>query len=226
MALQEDLQKLETEAIAIWEYLTAKPSLPGQLERLYLKVLTYLVGFFLNQRTAIAATAAPGAINGSPQAYRDRILAISADIVDAGLTNPSGNSIVIHLLAKGGQPSTTLLNLVLATMQSDPNRLICDVISVQPASAQNYTINAALTLSYTANEQTILAEATAALKEYTDGKQATLGGDILRSDLINILRDIADIKDVILTLPATNTTVPPQSYGVATATVLSVAGRI
>lgn len=225
MALQETLQKLETEAIAVWEYLTNKPSLPSQLERLYLKVLTYLVGYFLNARAAIVATAKPGVINGSSQAYRDRVLAISTDIVDASITNASGNNITIHLLAKTGQPSTTLLNLVLATMQADQSRLICDVIAVQPASAVNYTINAALTLEYTANEQTVIAAATAALNDYTVAKQSTLGGDIIRTDIIDILRDFVEIKDVILTAPATNVAIPPQSYGVATSTVLTVAGR-
>lgn len=225
MAIQETLQKLEQEAIAVWDFLTGQKSLPAQLERLYLKVLTYLVGYFLNARAAIVATAKPGIINGSSQAYRDRVLAISSDIADASITNASGNNITIHLLAKTGQPSTTLLNLVLATMQADPNRLICDVITVQPASAVNYTINAALTLDYTANEQTVLAAATIALNEYTASKQATLGDDITRSDLINILRDIVEIKDVIITAPATNIAIPPQSYGVATSTVLTVSGR-
>jgi phage-related baseplate assembly protein len=225
MALQETLQKLEIEAIAIWEFLTNKPSLPSQLERLYLKPLIYLVGSFLNARAAIVATAKPGIINGSSQAYRDRVLAISSDLVDASITNPSGNNITIHLLAKAGQPSTTLLNLVLTTMQADPNRLICDTIAVQPASAVNYTINAALTLDFTANEQIILAAATVALNEYTANKQSTLGGDIIRTDLIDILRDFVEIKDVILTAPATNTVIPPQSYGVATSTVLTVSGR-
>lgn len=225
MALQEALQKIEIEAIAVWDFLTGKPSLPSQLERLYIKVLTYLIGSFLNSRAAIVATAKPGIINGSSQAYRDRVLAISPDIADASITNASGNNITIHLLAKTGQPSTTLLNLVLATMQADPNRLICDIVTVQPASAVNYTINAALTLDYTANEQTIVAAATAALNEYTTGKQATLSADITRSDLINILRDIVEIKDVIITAPATNIAIPPQSYGVATSTVLTVSGR-
>ena len=224
MTPTEDLQKLENEAIAIWEYLTNKPSLPGQLERLYLKVITYLIAFFLNsQATAIKAQ---NATSGSVAAYRDRVLAISPDIADAGITNPSGNNVVIHLLAVNGQPSANLLGLVQSTMQADANRMICDTIIAQPAVSQNYTINAALTLSYSADEQTVISATTAALKSYTDGKQATLGGDIVRSDLISILRSFPDVKDVNLTIPATNIIIPPQSYPVATATVLNVAGRM
>jgi phage-related baseplate assembly protein len=222
----QDLQNLENETIAIWEYLTGKPSLPSQLERLYLKPLTYLVGFFLNARKAIAATAKPSVIGGSAQAYRDRVLLISADIVDAGITNPSGNNLTIHLLAKTGQPSTTLLALVQSTMQSDSNRMVCDAVTVQPATAQNYSINVALTLSLNANEQTTIALATTALKAYTDGKQNTLGADIVRTDLIDLLRNFPEIRDAIVTLPTTNITIPPQSYGFCSATVLSVAGRI
>lgn len=224
MTPTEDLQKLENEAIAIWEYLTGKPSLPGQLERLYLKVITYLIAFFLNSQSKTIK--AQNATSGSIAAYRDRILDISPDIADAGITNPSGNNIVIHLLAVSGQPSANLLGLVQSTMQADANRMICDTVTAQPAVSQNYTINAALTLSYTANEQTIVAQATAALKEYTDGKQATLGGDLIRTDIINILRNIVGIRDVNLTVPATNITIPPQSYAVATATVLNISGRM
>ena len=220
------LQNLESETIAIWEYLTGKPSLPSQLERLYLKPLTYLVGFFLNARKAIAATAKPGIIGGSTEAYRDRVLLISADVVDAGITNPSGNNLTIHLLAKTGQPSTTLLALVQSTMQADSNRMICDTITVQPATAQNYSINVALTLSLAANEQTTIASATTALKAYTDDKQNTLGADIIRTDIIDLLRNFPEIKDVLVTLPTTNIIIPPQSYGFCSATVLSVAGRV
>jgi phage-related baseplate assembly protein len=226
MALQEDLQKLENETIAIWEYLTGKPSLPSQLERLYLKVLTYLVGFFLNARKAIAVTAKPGTIGGSAQAYREQVLLISADIVDAGITNPSGNNLTIHLLAKSGQPSTELLALVQTTMQSDSNRMVCDVITVQPATAQNYQINAELTLSITANEQTTIASATTALKAYTDGKQSTLGADIFRSDIVKILRNIPEIKNVLVIESTVDIIIPPQSYGFCSATVLSVVARV
>lgn len=226
MPLTEDLQKTEAEAVAVWEFLTGKPSSANQLERLYIKVITYLIGYFLNAKTAIAATAKPGVSFGGIDAYRDRILAISPDIADAGITNPSGNNLTIHLLAVTGQPSANLLGLVQSTMQADSNRMICDVITAQPATAQNYTINAALTLSLTGNEQTVIAEATAALKAYTDAKQSKLGGDIVRSDIINILRDFVDIKDVNLTIPATNITIPPQSYPVATATALNVSGRM
>lgn len=226
MNLTEDLQKIEVEAVAILEFLTGKPSQASQLERIYIKVITYLIGFFLNAKTAIAATAKAVGNFGGIDAYRDRIIAISPEIADAGLTNPSGNNLVIHLLAVNGQPSANLLGTVQATMQADANRMICDIITAQPATASNYTINAALTLSFTGNEQTVIASATAAIKEYTDTKQKTLGGDIIRTDLINILRDFPDIKDVNLTIPATNITIPPQSYPFNTSTVLNVAGRI
>lgn len=225
MAIQEDLQKLENEAIAIWEFLTGKPSLPSQLERLYLKPLVYLVGFFLNTCKAIAATIKPGVIGGSAQAYRSRVLQISTDIADAGITSLNGNSIIIHLLAKTGQPSTTLLNLVQSTMQSDSNRMVCDVVTVQPASALNYALNASITLSQSANEEIVRSSATTALKAYTDGKQMQLGADIVRSDVIDILRNFPEIRDVIVSLPATNIVVPPQSYGNCTATAIVVSGK-
>lgn len=225
MNLQEELQGLEAQAIIVWEFLTGKPSLASQLERLYLKVIVYLVSWFINARAAVAASAKPGIMAGSIQAYRDRVLGISPDIADAGFTNPVGNSIIIHLLAKTGNPTTALLNLVLTTMQADENRQLCDTITVQAATSQAYAINAALTLSISANEANIIAQATTALNSYIQEKQNTLGADIIRTDVINILRDIKEIRDVNLTLPATNIIIPPQSYATGGIT-LTVSGRV
>lgn len=224
MNLQEDLQQLENQVIQIWDYLTGKPSLPSQLERLYLKPLVYLVSFFLNARAALAASAKPGKIAGSLEAYKERVLQISPDIADAGLTNPLGNNIVIHILGKSGPPSSALINLVLNTMQSDANKIMCDTITVQAAVAQPYQITAGLILSLTANETATLAEANATIEAYIAERKNTLGGDIVRTDIINLLRDNKNIRDVNLTVPATNIAVPPQSYGVGTAT-LTFAGR-
>jgi phage-related baseplate assembly protein len=220
MSLQEELQRIEAECVAVWDYLVGSPSQPGQLERLYLKVLAYLVAFFLNARKAIANKAKPGIIRGCAQDYADRVKMISTDIADVGITNPSGNNVVIHLLAVSGQPSATLLNLVQNTMQNDFNKILCDVITVEPATAINYRINASLTLYATANKQKVLDEATRVLTEYSNEKRERLGEDIIRTDLIDILRDIVDIRDVNLTQPLTNVVMPPQSYGSAIETTL------
>ena len=222
----QQLQQLETEAIAIWNFLVNSASTPAQLERLYLKVLVYLVGYFLNQATAIVATAKPGIIGGSITAYRNRVLAISADIADVGITNPTGNNVVLNLLAITGQPSVTLLNLVQSTMQLDSNRMVCDTISVQPAVAQNYAITATIFLIATASESDTLTKANAALATYRNSKQTQLGADIIRTDIINILRDFIEIGDVSLTDPATNLAIPPQNYGNCTSLTVVSGGRM
>ena len=200
--LSDQLQQLEAQAIAIWEFLIGAPSRPGQLERLYLKVLAYLIAFFLNQQKAIAATAEPGIIGGSLTAYRNQVLAISTDISDAGITNATGNSLTIHLLAKTGQPSTTLLGLVQNTMQND--RMIADVVTVQPATALDYRISISIILSQEAVEATVLASANTDLEAYKVAKQSILGADIIRTDLIDLLRNIPEIRDVNVAEPATN----------------------
>lgn len=224
--MQQLLEQLEAEAIAIWEFLTGRPSQPTQLERLYLKPLVYLVAFFLNQQKAIAATAKPGIIGGSATAYRDRILAISPDIADAGITNPTGNNLTIHLLAKSGQPSVTLLNLVQNTMQSDPNRMVCDTIAVQPATAQNYTINMTVFLTATASESDTLTKVNELLNTYKSTKQNQLGSDIIRTDLIDIVRNLSEVGDVLVSEPATNLLIPPQSYANCTSIAVAVGGRM
>lgn len=224
--MQQLLQQLEAEAIAIWEFLTGQPSQPTQLERLYLKPLVYLVAFFLNQKKAIAATAKPGVIGGSVTAYRDRILAISSDIADAGITNPSGNNLTIHLLAKSGQPSITLLNLVQNTMQADPNRMVCDIIAVQPATAQNYQISMSIFLTATASETDTVTKVNELLNNYKLAKQSQLGADIIRTDLIDIVRNLPEIGDVLVSEPATNLLIPPQSYANCTSVAVVVGGRM
>lgn len=224
--LSDQLQQLEAQAIAIWEFLVGAPSRPGQLERLYLKVLAYLVGFFLNEQKAIASTATPGIIGGSLTAYRNRILAISTDISDTGITNPNGNNLIIHLLAKSGQPSTALLGLVQSTMQADRNRMIADVVTVQPATALDYRISISIILSQEAVEATTLASANTALEAYKLGRQSILGADIVRTDLIDLLRNIPEIRDVNVAEPATNLLVPPQSYANCTSVSVVSAGRM
>lgn len=223
---QQQLEQLEAEAIAIWNYLIGSASTPAQLERLYLKVLVYLVAYFVNKATAIAATAKPGIIGGSATAYRSRVLTISPDIADAGITNPSANNITINLLAKTGAPSTTLLDLVQSTMQTDPNRMICDVIAVQPATAQNYTIAVSLFLMPTANEATTISAVTNLLNTYKNAKQSILGADVIRTDIIDIIRNLIEVGDVIISQPATNLIVPPQSYANCTSVTVIFGGRM
>lgn len=225
MSLQDDLQELEILAVKVWDLLTGKTSLPSQLERLYLKPLVYLISFFVNARAALAASAKPGVMAGSIDAYKERVLLISPDIADAGITNPTGNNITIHVLGKNGPPSSALLNLILTTMQADANRMMCDTIAVQVAVPQNYTITAGLTLSLTADEAATIAAANAVLTEYINDRKNKLGADIIRTDLIDLLRNNKDIRDVNLTSPNTNVAIPPQSYGVGVATV-TMTGRI
>jgi phage-related baseplate assembly protein len=223
--MNELLAKLESEAIAIWEFLTGKPSLPTQLERLYLKPLVYLVAFFVNQQKAIAATAKPGIIGGSAEAYRTRILAISGEIADAGITNPSGNNLVIHLLAISGAPSVTLLNLVQLTMEEDENYMMCDAITVQPALAQNYTISTSISISLNANSEKIKKEVEQLLVVNYKNKQL-LGVDIIYTDIVKLIRNLNEVGDVLVSEPATNITIPPQSYANCTAIAVAVGGRM
>lgn len=232
---QQELERLETEAIAIWNFLVNSASTPAQLERLYLKVLVYLVAYFVNKAAAIAATAKPGIIGGSATAYRNRVLAISSDIADAGITNPSANNVTINLLAETGAPSVTLLSLVQTTMQADDNKTMCDVISVQPATAQNYIIAVSIYLSPLANESLILDQVKIILKEYSGTKQKILGGsrptgetnaNIIRTDIIDIIRNLPEVGDVIVSDPATNLIIPPQNYANCTAVTVVLGGRM
>jgi hypothetical protein len=222
-----DLEQLELEAIAIWEYLTNAPSYPAQLERLYLKVLAYLAGYTLTQSQVAAATATPGIIGGSAEAYRQRILAISSEIADAGITSPSPNNLTIHLLAKTGTPSTALINQVQVAMSNDQNRMICDVVTTQAATRIDYTINAGLTISLIADEAIIIGLGTAALTVLNDYtvEERKLGKDVLRSDIIKILRGFPEIINVNLISPPTDLTIPPQSFGNAATITLTVTGR-
>ena len=220
-----DLEQLEREAIAIWEYLTNAPSYPTQLERLYLKPIIYAIGFTFTKIQVINATATPGIIGGSQKAYRQRIMAISGEIADAAITSPSPNNLTIHLLAKTGIPSVDLINQVQAIMNNDENRMVCDAITTQAATRIDYTINASLTLSTTANEANTIASATTALNDYAAARRSKLGVDIYRSDIIDILKNFSEIIDVNVIQPAINIQIPPQSFGNATAVTLTVSGR-
>lgn len=226
MAQQQQLEQLESEAIAIWEYLIAAVSTPAQLERLYLKVLVYLVAYFVNQASAIADTAKPAIFGGTATAYRTQVLKISPDIVDASIVNTTANNIVISLLSSTGAPSTVLLNLVQSTMQADSNRLICDIITVQPATQQNYTIAVSLFLNATASDTATIASVTALLNTYASTKQMSLGADIIVSDIVDIVRNLTVVGDVIVLSPTTNIAVPPQNYAKCTAVTVTIGGRI
>jgi phage-related baseplate assembly protein len=92
----------------------------------------------------------------------------SGDVLDASATSPVGGTVLVSILSQsnnGNAPSSTI-EAVEAVLTAATTRPLTDTVIVQSAQVQNYSVNAVIELAPTADEETVIANATAAAQAY------------------------------------------------------------
>lgn len=124
---------------------------------------------------------------GSQGAYRFYALSANSDIVDVGVVSPTPGYVHLYPLTITGLPTPAVLAQVLASCNADKVRPMTDFVQALAPTVVPYVIEAQLTLYTTADQPTALAQAIEAIKTYRDSKQASLGRDIVRSQMADVL---------------------------------------
>lgn len=120
---------------------------------------------------------------GPTDSYRFWALSAHSDVADASVTSPNPCEVLVTVLSRTGNgvPSQEVINAVNSVLNDDEIRPLTDLVTVQAATAVNYSLDAELTLYYGAGSEAVLQEANARLDKFlTDthklGLDITLAG--------------------------------------------------
>jgi phage-related baseplate assembly protein len=119
-------------------------------------------------RARIQASMEGFSVAGPVGAYVFFAKSSSGDVLDASATSPVAGTVLVSVLSQTGNgtaPQATL-DAVTAVLSADTTRPLCDTVLVQSAQIQQYSIVAVIELAPTADEDTTIANATAAAQAY------------------------------------------------------------
>lgn len=161
---------------------------------------------------------------GSIGSYTFWALSASAEVKDVAIlqtANP-GEVRVIALSTEGnGVPGAALLAQIAETLE--PRRPLTDLVMVEAASIQEYTVEAELTL-YEGPGEVLVRQASIAAVEAFVAERHRLGHDITIAGLHAALYQ-AGVQDVALTQPAASIVIDPDAAAFCTGITVTVGGR-
>lgn len=133
--------------------------------------------------------------------YESLARAADGRVADATAISPAGAEVVITVLSREstGEADQELLDIVDNALQPDAVRPLADRVTVQPATVEEYSIEAILHLPPGPESPAILERAQQQLDAYTQERK--LGKSIRRSAIISALH-VAGVIHVELISPA------------------------
>ena len=111
--------------------------------------------------------------------------------------------------ASGGVPSDAFLRSLFAYIDKVENRIICDRIRIKPVKTVRYILEGTLTLEPTADRDTVLAAARAALETLKETSQV-IDRNIQISEFYNVLQ-VAGVHQIKLTVTPTDPSHVPST---------------
>jgi phage-related baseplate assembly protein len=180
----------------------------------------------LRERIRLARSAF--SVAGPEDAYKVFALSASPDIVDVAVktTNP-GEVTIYPLLRNGVMPTSAVLAAVLAVCDDTKVRPLNDAVLTAAPTEISYDIEAELTLNKGAIQATELQASYDAANAFKTARANTLGLDVMRSELIRLLKG-SKVYDVNLVQPAANIIADKNEYpkiGTITITVTGIANE-
>ena len=137
-------------------------------------------------RERIREAPASFSVAGPAGAYRYWAMSADPSIGDVSVQSPEAVEVVVTVLLKGGQiPEQDVLDKVTVILSADDVRPLTDQVTVQAATAQEYTITGDYYISETdaSDETQIKAAVAAALEEYKAWQSERLGRSINPDEL-------------------------------------------
>lgn len=150
-------------------------------------------------------------VAGSKMSYQQHAMAAHPDIVDVAVKSQSPGVVALYPLVKTGLPSTGILDLVVAATGSDKVRPITDTVQVLSPVQYNYQIQAQLTVFTHTDVATVRAAALSSINAFVAKHQATLGQDVVPSQIIAAL-SVAGVYRVELISPVAVLSIPAEGW--------------
>lgn len=140
-------------------------------------------------------------VAGSRGAYRYWAMTAAPSISDVAVISPDPGVVRIYPLTVTGLPSQGILDAVESICSAETVRPMCDTVHVAAPEEVAYAITAVIEPYLGYNGALALAEAQAAAQAWADKAAATLGRDIVCSQIIAAL-SVAGVYRVSLSEPS------------------------
>lgn len=160
---------------------------------------------------------------GPEGAYRFWALSASPEVKDVAILPtaiPGEVRVVVLSTDADGTPTASLLDLVDAA--TDPRRPLTDLVLVEPATVQTYTVAAELTLYEGPDAEIVRQASEAAVAQYVEAHHR-LGHDITIAGLHAALYR-EGVQDVAITAPAASVIIAPDAAAYCTGIAVTVGG--
>lgn len=126
-------------------------------------------------------------VAGPEDAYIFHAKSAHPDVQDVSVSTPEPGVVLLTILARDGEPSQELLDLVVAAVSSRGVRPLCDTVQVQGAVPVDYALEARLTLRRGAPIDATIDKALEEALDYVEARAARLGLAPDRSQIIGAL---------------------------------------
>ncbi len=140
-------------------------------------------------------------VAGSRGAYRFWAMSADASITDVAVTSPDPGIVHVYPLTADGAPPQAVLDAVAEKCSAETVRPLCDTVRVLAPETVPYEISAVIEPYSGYNGGLARQQAQAAAEAWAARSAASLGRDIVRSQIIAAL-SVAGVYRVTLSLPA------------------------
>jgi phage-related baseplate assembly protein len=137
---------------------------------------------------------------GSREAYRFHARSVHQDIIDVAVVSPVPGRVAVYVLWRYGQPDQDLLDAVQAKLSGEKVRPLTDTVAVSAAVRVPYVLRARIEVNPDADAIIVLGTVQAAAVAWATGRRATLGGELVDSQIIKALH-LPGVYRVILDSP-------------------------
>lgn len=164
-------------------------------------------------------------VAGPRLAYRFAALSASQALTDCAVASTEPGRVSLYPLTADGLPSSDIKALVLSAVGADDVRPLCDQVEVLDPADYPFALSAQITLYDTADAATTLAASLSAAQSYAARIGATLGNDVVPSQIVAAL-SVPGVYQVTVSSPAADVAVPEHGWAHASSVAVTVAGVV
>ena len=159
---------------------------------------------------------------GSRMAYRFHAMQAHPNIVDVAVLSPVPGTVELYPLLSTGLPEDSILTLVESFCSDEKVRPLTDTVRAKTPVQVDYAIEANITIYRDQDANSIKDNANSAIQNWVASRTATLGRDIVPSQIISVL-SVAGVYQVELVTPVLKV-VAENEWANCTAITLNMTG--
>ncbi len=159
---------------------------------------------------------------GSRGAYRFHAMQAHPNIVDVAVLSPVPGTVDLYPLLSTGLPDGGVLTLVESFCSDEKVRPLTDTVRAKTPVKVDYTIEARITIYRDQDARSVKDAANSAIQNWVASRAATLGRDIVPSQIISAL-SVSGVYQVELVTPALRV-VAENEWANCTAITLNMSG--